>query len=179
MDMKLDAVPFRWLFAFALLLALAACGGGGGGGGSGEIRTISPGGAALQGTWLRTITFQGGTVGATSTQLTVTAADVPTESEAGAFTTSTAAALQAGRFPNKTVTPNGSTLSVTDPDTGFTVQVHGLSITNYVGCGSCAVGTAVTLTITADLTEGGLFDGTTFTTVRHNVVLTLRYERVS
>ena len=178
--MKLDAVPFRWLFAFALLLALGACGGGGGGGGaSGEIRTISPGGAVLQGTWLRTITFQGGTVGATSTQLTVTAAAVPTESEAGAFTTSTAAQLQAGRFPNKTVDQNGSTLSVTDPDTGFTVQVHGLSVTNYVDCGSCAVGTAVTLTITADLTEGGLFDGTTFTTVRHNVVLTLRYERVS
>lgn len=174
--MKLDAVPFRWLFAFALLLALAACGGGGGGGGSGEIRTISPGGSTLQGTWNRTVTYDG-TQSATNS---VGAASVPSVSDVAAFTTADVALLLVDRFPGKSVTRSGSTLSVTDAatNTNFTLVVNSFVAADYVDCGTCTVGTSITFTITANITENGTFENQPISRTR-NTVITLRFTRTA
>ena len=172
--MKLDAVPLRWLFAFALLLALGACGGGGGGGGSGEIRTISPGGSTLQGTWSRTITYDG----TQSPSVSVAAASVPLESDVAAFTTANVALLLVNLYPGKDVTPNGSTLTFSDSDTNLTLVVNSFVASNYVDCGTCTVGTFVTFTITANITENGTLDGQGISRTRP-IVMGVRFTRTA
>ncbi|HEY0822427.1 MAG TPA: hypothetical protein VGD76_01460, partial [Ramlibacter sp.] len=70
----------------------------------------------------------------------------------------------------------------TDPDppvSNFTVQVNALVVTDYAGCGTCAVGSIVTLKITADLTESGLLDGAPPLPTPRSSVLLVRYQRVS
>lgn len=173
--MRLDAVPFRWLFAFALLLALGACGGGGGGGG-GEIRTISPGDSVLQGTWQRRITYDGVQSGAQS----LNGSEVPIESEVAAFTTATVAVLLIDRFPNKNVAVNGNRVTVTDPGTGqvLNVTVNIIWSSSYAGCGSCVVGTAVTIALTVNITETGTLDHQTFGGSRDSTLI-VRFTRTA
>lgn len=168
------AFHFRRLFTAALLLVLAACGGGGGGGDGSAGRLFAPE-VALQGSWQRTISFDG----QASASTVVAGADVPSESEAGAFTVATVAQLEAARFPDKTVTVTTNSLRATDPDTDFTVVVNSLTVTNFTGCGSCAVGTVVSFTITANLTESGRLDGVNVAATTRNSVLTVRYQRIS
>jgi hypothetical protein len=173
--MKFDAVPLRWLFGLGLLLALAACGGGGGGG-TGEIRTISPGGSTLQGTWNRTITYDG----TQSASASVGAASVPLVGDVAAFTTADVALFLVDRFPGKTVTRSGSTLNVTDAatNTNFTLVVNSFVAADYVDCGACTVGTSITFTITANITENGTFENQPISRTR-NSVITLRFTRTA
>jgi hypothetical protein len=173
--MRSIAVPLGWLFAGALALALAGCGGGGGGG-SGEIRTISPSDTVLQGTWQRSITYDG----TQSAAVSVGASSVPLESDLAAFTTATVALLFVDRFPNKTVSVSGNTVTVTDPGTGqmFTLVVNSFVATNYSGCGACNVGTSVTLTLTVNVTENGVLNSVTISQTR-NTVLTIRFTRTA
>ena len=175
--MDSNAFRFRRWFAAVLLLALAGCGGGGGVSDVPAGRLFAPA-DELQGNWQRTVTFDGQATAATS----VAGADVPSESEAAAFTTATVAQLEVLRFPGKTVTVSANTVTVTDPDppvSNFTVQVNALVVTDYAGCRTCAVGSIVTFKITADLTESGLLDGAPPLPTPRSSVLLVRYQRVS
>lgn len=173
--MTIHSFRFVRLFCAALLLSLAACGGGGGGDG-GEIRHVNTPGNLLEGNWQLTVSFDGNAAAPTA----VAAADVPSEAAAATFSRDTVAQLEVARFPGKTVSVNLNQVAVSDADTNYQVVVNGIvAINDYQSCGTCAVGTTVSFTITANLTEGGTFDGVAFTTATHNSLLTLRYVRVS
>lgn len=163
----------RWCLA-ALALNLAACGGGGGGSDT-QVSTISPATPALQGSWQLTISVDGTPRAPTD----LTAADVPTQTAANEFTAAGVAQLFALTFPNKTVTRSGSTVTVTDPDTSYVLVVNSVSVSGYQGCGSCGVGSAVSVTLAVNFSEGGRFDGITVPARTFDATVTFRYQRTA
>jgi hypothetical protein len=164
----------RWCLAAALALVLSACGGGGGGS-DGQVRTISPATPALQGSWQLTISFDG----TPRAPVDLAAGDVPTQTAASEFTAAAVAELVARTFPNKTVTRTDSTITVTDPDTSYVLVINSVSVSGYEGCGSCGVGSAVSVTLGVGFSESGRFDGITVPARSFNATVTLRYQRTA
>jgi hypothetical protein len=163
----------RWCLT-ALALALAACGGGGGGSDA-QVHTISPATPAFQGNWQLTISIDG----APRAPIDLAAADVPSQNSATEITAAGFAELMARTFPNKTVTRSGSAVTVTDPDTSYVLVVNSVSVTGYQGCGSCGVGSAVSVTLAVNFSESGRFDGVTVPARTFDAAVTLRYQRTT
>jgi len=164
----------RWCLAAAMALTLAACGGGGGGSAT-QVVTISPATPAFQGNWQLTISVDG----TPRAPIDLTAADVPTQTVATEFTAAGVAQLVALTFPNKTVTRSGSAITVTDPDTSYVLVVNSISVTGYQGCGSCGVGTAVSVTLEVNFSESGRFDGVSVPARTFDAAVTFRYQRTA
>lgn len=169
-----------WLGAACLALLVAACGGGGGspgtpGGGSGNgTGTVAPALPALLGIWQLTIT----NAGVTTAPVAVEAAAVPTS--ANAFdNTGIARLLARSRFQNYTTGINGSTLRVTDADTDYTMVINSFTVSQFQGCGTCEVGTAITFTLNVNFNESGTFDGVLLPSRTTSIELQVRYVRAS
>jgi hypothetical protein len=158
----------------AVALALTACGGGGSGSDV-QVGTLSPATPALQGNWQLTISFDG----TPRAPIDLAAADVPTQTAASEFTAATVAQLVALTFPNKTVTRSGSAVTVTDPDTSYVLVINSVSVSGYQGCGSCGVGTAVSVTLAVNFSESGRFDGVTVPARTFDSTVTFRYQRTA
>jgi hypothetical protein len=163
----------RWCLA-ALALTLAACGGGGSGSAT-QVSTIDTATPAFQGNWQLTISFDG----TPRAPIDLAASDVPTQTVATEFTAATVAQLVARTFPNKTVTQSGSTVTVTDPDTSYVLVVNSVSVSGYQGCGSCGVGSAVSVTLAVNFSESGRFDGVTVPARTFDAAVTFRYQRTA
>lgn len=160
--------------AAATALLLAACGGGGGD--DGDIRTIEPATPAFQGTWQVEANIDGTTTAAVG----AAAAAVPTQQAAASLSaTSLAQLIAATRFQGYTVTVNGSTLSVSDPDTNYALTINSFTVSDYQGCGACGVGTSVRYTVAMNFTESGTLDGFAIPVTTEDAVVRFTYTRMS
>lgn len=163
-----------WLAVLALLLA--SCGGGGGGG-SGQTLTIDTANPPLQGNWQLTVSANNGPE---SAPVAVDASAVPTSSQVAQLTATAVAQLVARTsFQGYTVSQNGTTITVTDPDTNYVLVINSITTSDYQGCGTCLAGTTVSFTVVANFTESGTLDGTVIPPNTDNVTLRFRYRRVS
>lgn len=58
-----------------------------------------------------------------------------------------------------TITVSGNTSVLTGPQTNVTTVINSVSVTNYVGCGTCGVGSTVSFVYAANVTMSGTLDG--------------------
>lgn len=163
-----------WLAVLALLLA--SCGGGGDGG-SGQTRTIDVGNPAIQGNWQLTVSADNGP---DSAPVPVDPSAVPSSTQVAQLTPSAVAQLVARTsFQGYTVAQNGTTITVTDPDTNYVLVINSITTSDYQGCGTCLAGTSVSFTVAVNFTESGTLDGVTIPPTTDNVTLRFRYTRIS
>lgn len=163
----------RWFAFVATVLLLAACGGGGDGGGS----PLFPGTPAFRGTWQLTVTVDN----VTSAPVEVQGSEVPTETMVGDLDTADIADLVGTTsFQTYTVSVNGSTITITDPDTNYVLVINSIAASNYQDCGNCFVGTRVAFDVSVNITESGTLDGQTLAApVTSTTVVRFTYTRIS
>jgi len=168
----------RWrsgLVFAAMVFLLSACGGGGGGDGPGG--TLFPGTPAFRGTWQLAVTADG----VTSAPVEVTGSDVPTEAEVEDLDAAAVAELVGTTsFQTYTVSVNGTTITITDPDTNYVLAINSIAAANYQDCGNCFVGTNVAFDVSVNITTSGRLDGNTLPApVTSTIVIRFTYTRIA
>jgi hypothetical protein len=78
-----------------------------------------------------------------------------------------------------TVTVSGATSTITGPQTNFSTTVNSVSVTNYVGCGACGVGSTVSFAYAATATVSGTMDGMTIPTTTVDLSSQVVYRRLN
>ena len=78
-----------------------------------------------------------------------------------------------------TVTVSGNSSTITGPQTNYSTVVNSITVTNYVGCGSCGVGSTVSFTYAVNATGSGTLDGFVIEPTTVNTQSTIVYRRVS
>lgn len=175
MVIRLPAAAMRLRMGFAAACAallLAACGGGSDGPpGPG----LSPGRPSLQGDWVLRVTVDSVTTAA----IDVPPNAVPDEGDAQALDAGDVAELIGATLyqGGYTVTVNGSTVRVVDPDSDYFLTVDTVRVDDFEDCGACGVGTAVTFTVTITFSERGTLDGRAIPANTGTEVLLFAYER--
>ena len=174
---KFHLLQRLWFAAVASALLLAACGGGGGGSDEKQV-DVGPETPALQGTWQLSATENGVPYGGTA----VVAADVVTSGELDDLTRADIARLiGATVFSGYTVTfPTTRSLRATNNvNTDYTVTINSFAASDYTGCGTCGVGSTVRFTVAANVTQGGVLNGTTVPDGTGNTQFVFTFTRTS
>lgn len=163
-----------WFAAACAALLLAACGGGGDDGPPGP--GLSPGRPALQGDWVLRVTVDSVTTAA----IDVPPASVPDAGDADALEPDDLAALIGATLyqGGYTVTVNGATVRVVDPDSDYVLTVDSVRVDDFEGCGSCVAGTSVTFRVTITFGEQGTLDGVFIAPDTDTEELFFSYERI-
>lgn len=78
-----------------------------------------------------------------------------------------------------TVSGNGSTVTITGPNTNFRMTINSFAFSGYQGCGACGIGSVVSYRLVASVTAGGTLDGQSVPTSTQDVSMTFRYVRAS
>lgn len=159
-----------FFMALSAMLLVAGCGGGSGDSG---VREVSP--VVIQGTWELTATSKG----VTSHPVSVPGTAVPTQVLLSRLTANDIAKLLALLFQDYTTSVEGSTLTVTGSDTSYQLTVNSFTVSDYMGCGACGVGSTVTYTATVGFSESGTFKGQAIPPGKGTLVVDFRYLRTA
>ena len=152
----------HWRAAVAAALScVVLIGCGGGGGGSSEVEpspsVAAPVAPVFAGNWRLFVTVEGVQ---TDTGVITPGDKVPTAETVSQLTVANfSGALVEVPVAGYVVTVDGNRITVTGPNTNFTVTVNSFSVSNYQSCGACGVGSEVSLQLNVNMTEGGVFDG--------------------
>ncbi len=138
----------------------------------------APGG--LAGNWQQTTVIEGQNIaGAVVPGSAVPTAQILTQSTAATAATYLAPTTVTANGSTYTVTSNGNTTTITGPGTNFTLTINSYSFSNFQDCGSCGVNSTVSVTMNANYTAGGTFDGQSIPTTTASYSATLTWKRVN
>lgn len=137
----------------------------------------APGGRS--GNWQQTTMVEGQSfVGGIVPASAVPTAQILTQSTAATAATYLAPSSVTANGSTYTVTSSGNTTTITGPGTNFTLTINSYSFSNFQDCGSCGVNSVVSVTMTANYTAGGMFDGQSIPTTTASYSATLTWKRV-
>ena len=146
-------------------------------GGSTTIDT-SGGSGTLAGKWSMTVTEDGTDYTAPDQ---VDGAAVPSSATIAGVNYNSVLAAANGTYTGEgfTVTTNGNTVTVVGPDINMTYTINNFTVSNYSGCGSCGVGSAVSFAYSYSITFSGTVSGQPISTTNLSGTASIRYVRVS
>lgn len=146
---------------------------------SGGTTTIdtSGGGSTLTGQWEMFVTVEGQEFSAG----TVDGSLVPATQVLAGTDYNVVLSSAGGTYTSEgyTVTVNGNTVTTVGPNVNLTTVINNFVVTNFTGCGSCGVGSAVSFAYTYDYTLSGTAEGQSFNNLNVAGSAQVRYVRRS